>query len=139
MQHNAALSETNSTEYMHAVFPFDYTQSLHYTYYVYNTNYAQLKALCPETWEKNIAQTYSDSLGDVVVEDCLNFQLLSTDSRIRQPEINEEVLLHNCFEWIGHTDTLKMRGETKDETEERGGKGHDLEIRVAKGILTMSS
>ena len=45
--------------------------------------------------KSRVTLTYGGRIGAVVVEDCLNFQLFSTDSRVRQPEINEEFLPDN--------------------------------------------
>lgn len=53
-------------------------------------------------------QTYGDDIGAVVVEDCLDFQLLSSDSRVRQPQINEEFFPNNYRQRIANTDSFNM-------------------------------
>lgn len=61
-------------------------------------------------WSRlSVSLTYSDNFRAVVVKDGFNFQLLSADSRIRQSEINEEVLSNNYLQWLTNTDSLKMR------------------------------
>lgn len=40
-------------------------------------------------------QTYSGRIRAVVVEDCFHFKLLSSNSRVGQSEIDEEILAYN--------------------------------------------
>lgn len=52
-----------------------------------------------------VAQTHSVDIGAVVVEDGFNFKLFSTDGRVGQLQINEEVLPDDDLQRLANTDT----------------------------------
>lgn len=52
-----------------------------------------------------VAQTHSEEIWAVVVEDGFNFKLLSTDGRVGQLQIDEEVLPDDDLQRLANTDT----------------------------------
>lgn len=69
-----------------------------------------------------VTQTYSDEVGAVVVKNGFNFNLLSADCRVGQPQVNEEFLPNNDLQGLANTDSFK---ETKHEK----GKGQKQRAR----------
>lgn len=72
-------------------------------------------------------QTHSDEIGAVVVEDGFNFKLLSTDRRVGQLQIDEEVLPDNDLQGVTNADAWKKRSvwKTKHQEGEGGVVLHD--------------
>ena len=95
--------------------------------------------LHPET-TKHRAQTYCDKIIPVVVEDRLNFQLLSADSRVGQFEVDEEVLPDNHFQWFANADSWTTRRIRCGETEKKENGGWDrFKMIVVRLKFTESS
>lgn len=62
-------------------------------------------------------KTHSDEIGAVVVEDGFNFKLLSADRRVRQLQIDEEVLPDNDLQRGANADTCSKSRVWKKQRE----------------------
>lgn len=59
------------------------------------------------TYHLTGTQTHSNKVRAIVVKNCFNFNLLSLDCRVGQPQVNEEFLPDNYLQWISNADSCK--------------------------------
>lgn len=60
-----------------------------------------------------VTPTHSDEVGTVVVKDRFDFNLLSADRRVRQPQVNEEFLPNNYLQRVANADSFKENKHQK--------------------------